>query len=100
MKWDTAAREVLEAGGGYGVVKDGHVKLLPLPVGGIISNLSAPETAARLVAIESSFRALGCQLRNPFLTLQTLTFTAIPSLRISSKGLLDVKTNRWVDLFL
>jgi adenine deaminase len=95
-----AARAVLEAGGGYGVVKDGHVEFLPLPVGGIISNLSAPEVAARLEAIESSFRALGCQLRNPFLTLQTLTFTAIPSLRISSKGLLDVKTQRLVDLFL
>ena len=95
-----AARAVLEAGGGYCVVKDGHVELLPFPVGGVISNLSVPETAARLVAIESGFRALGCQLRNPFLTLQTLTFTAIPSLRITSKGLLDVKANRLVDLFV
>lgn len=94
------ARAVLEAGGGYGVVKDGHLEFLPFPVGGVISNRSAPEVAARLVAIESGFRALGCQLRNPFLTLQTLTFSAIPSLRISSKGLLDVKANRPVDLFL
>ena len=94
------ARAVLEAGGGYGVVKDGHLEFLPFPVGGVISNRSAPEVAARLVAIESGFRALGCQLRNPFLTLQTLTFSAIPSLRISSRGLLDVKANRLVDLFL
>jgi adenine deaminase len=95
-----AARAVLEAGGGYGVVKDGHLEFLPLPVGGVISTLSAPEAAARLEAIESSFRALGSTLRNPFLTLQTLTFTAIPSLRISSKGLLDVKAQRPVDLFV
>ena len=94
------ARAVLEAGGGYGVVKDGRIELLPLPGGGIISNLSAPEVATRLLAIETSFRALGCRLRNPFLTLQTLTFSAIPALRISSKGLLDVKANRPVDLFL
>jgi adenine deaminase len=94
------ASALLEAGGGYGVVKDGHLELLPLPVGGIIATLSAPEAAARLEAIESGLRALGCQLRNPFLTLQTLTFTAIPSLRISSRGLLDVKAQRPVDLFV
>ncbi len=95
-----AARAVLEAGGGYGVVKDGGMEFLPLPVGGTLSNLSAPELAARLEAIESCFRALGCRLRNPFLTLQALTFSAIPALRISSRGLLDVKTNRRVELFL
>ena len=95
-----AALAVLEAGGGYGVVKDGRVELLPLPAGGIISDRSAPEAAGRLGAIESSLRALGCQLRNPFLTLQTLTFTAIPSLRITSRGLLDVRANRTVELFV
>ena len=57
-------------------------------------------SATRLLAIETGFRALGCRLRNPFLTLQTLTFSAIPALRISSKGLLDVKANRPVDLFV
>ena len=95
-----ATRAVLEAGGGYGVVKDGFVELLPLPVGGVISTLSVPEVAAKLDAVEHSLRSLGCGLRNPFLTLQTLTFTAIPALRITSRGLLDVKAMRPLDLFL
>ncbi len=95
-----AARAVLDAGGGYGVVKDGRVELLPMPIGGIISPLSVPEIAARLDAIERSIRSLGSELRNPFLTLQILTFMAIPALRITSRGLLDVKSIRPVDLFL
>ncbi len=95
-----AARAVLGAGGGYGVVKDGRVELLPLPVGGVISTLSVPEVAATLDAIDQSIRALGSELRNPFLTLQTLTFMAIPALRITSRGLLDVKTISPVNVFL
>jgi adenine deaminase len=95
-----AARAILDAGGGYGVVKDGRVELLPLPGGGIFSDLSVPEVAARLDAIEQSLRSLGCELRNPFLTIQILTFMAIPAIRITSRGLLDVKTISPIDLFL
>jgi adenine deaminase len=96
-----AAKAVLEAGGGYGVTRNGRVlEFLPFPVGGILSNLSGPEVASRLTAIESQLRSLGCLHPNPFLALQTLTFKAIPSLRISSWGLYDVKTHGPVDLFV
>ena len=94
------ARAVVDAGGGYGVAKDDRVELLPMPIGGVISPLSVPEIAARLDAIEQSIRSLGSELRNPFLAIQILTFMAIPALRITSRGLLDVKSLRTVDLFL
>jgi adenine deaminase len=57
-----------------------------------------PEIAARLTAIRSSLSALSPDLMNPLLTLQTLTFSAIPALRITSSGLVDVKSNRPADL--
>jgi adenine deaminase len=44
--------------------------------------------------------ALNPDLTNPLPTLQTLTFSAIPALRITSSGLVDVKSNRRVDFLV
>ncbi len=96
----SAVRAVLQAGGGYSVVRDGHTELLPLPVGGVLSARPVPEIAAGFAAIRSSLSALNPDLRNPLLTLQALTFSAIPALRITSSGLVDVKGNRRVDLLV
>jgi adenine deaminase len=73
---------------------------LPLPVGGVVSARPVPEIAAGFAAIRSSLRAFNPDLTNPLLTLQTLTFSAIPALRITSSGLVDVKGNRRVDLLV
>jgi len=73
---------------------------LAMPFGGVISPLSVPEIAAKLDTIEQAIRSLGSELRNPFVTAQTLTFKAVPALRITSRGLLDVKAIQTVDLFL
>ncbi|MEK7861791.1 MAG: adenine deaminase C-terminal domain-containing protein, partial [Chloroflexota bacterium] len=89
------------AGGGIAVVRNGVVaELLALPIGGVLSPLPAAELAAKLKALERLLRALGCAHPNPFLAFQILTFLAIPSLRISSRGLFDVKAHRVVDLFV
>jgi adenine deaminase len=96
-----AAKAVLEAGGGIAVVRNGRVaELLALPVGGVFSLLPAVELAAKLKTIDSLLRDLGCGHPNPFLVFQILTFMAIPSLRISSRGLFDVKARRVVDLLV
>jgi adenine deaminase len=95
-----AARAVLQAGGGFSIVRAGRTELLPLPVGGVVSARPVPEIAAGFAAIRSSLRAFNPDLTNPLLTLQTLTFSAIPALRITSSGLVDVKGNRRVDLLV
>ena len=50
--------------------------------------------------VETALRALGCGLARPLLTLQTLTFTAIPALRLTTRGLLDVKSRQHVPALL
>lgn len=92
---------LVELRGGFAVADgDRVVAELGLPLGGVEADLPVEEVAARLGQIKSSLVTLGVRLANPFLTLQTLTFTAIPSLRITPRGLLHVKTNQTVDLIV
>lgn len=91
-----AVRRAVELRGGL-VVADGAGRVraeLALPLGGVISPLSVRDLAARLEAIQGAARELGCPLRSPLLTLETLTFAAIPALRLTSQGLLHVKSRR------
>jgi len=44
--------------------------------------------------------ALGCGLAHPLLTLQTLTFSAIPELRLTTRGFLAVKSREHVPALL
>jgi adenine deaminase len=96
-----AAERMLALGGGMVVALDGRVLAeVPLPVGGIISERSMAELAAEIRAFQRTLHALGCARSDPFLSLQVLTFTAIPALRIRERGLWDVKRNRTVPLIL
>jgi adenine deaminase len=97
-----AARRVVELGGGLAVVDgQGSVRAeLALPLGGVVSPATVAEVATGIEAVEAAMRALGCRLARPLLTLEALTFTAIPALRLTTRGLLDVKRRALVPLQL
>jgi adenine deaminase len=101
-----ASREALAAagqravgiGGGF-VVVDGRGTVraeLPLPLGGIAAAAPLRELAHGLEAVAAALRDLGSRLARPLLTLQTLTFTAIPAIRLTTRGLLAVKSRQHV----
>jgi adenine deaminase len=96
-----AARRTVALGGGFVVVDGGGRVLaeLALPLGGIASPEGVPAVARGLGAVTDATRSLGCRLPNPLLSLQTLTFTAIPALRLTTRGLLDVKSRTVVPAF-
>jgi adenine deaminase len=97
----TAAERMLTLGGGMVVAAGGRVLAeVPLPVGGIVSERSMAELAAEIRSVQRALHELGCIRSDPFLTVQVLTFTAIPALRIRERGLWDVKQNRVVPLIL
>ena len=50
--------------------------------------------------LEQAFQTLGSALERPFLTLQTFCFTGLPFIRLTDKGLADVREKKLVDLFL
>lgn len=89
-----AAKAVADAGGGQAVVWDGEVKaVLPLPIAGLISDQPAEDVAAAQRALLDASRELGCPIEDPFMPLSFLPLTAIPKLKLSDRGLVDV--DRW-----
>jgi len=86
-----AANKLAETGGGQVVVKKGKViGLVELTIGGLMSNERAEKVAKKVDSILEGFRACGSMLNNPNMTMSLLALVAIPEMRISDKGLVDV----------
>ncbi|WP_022666670.1 adenine deaminase C-terminal domain-containing protein [Desulfospira joergensenii] len=75
------------------------VKAIPLPIFGLLSELSMTEMAREIEELIREIRNLGCSFPDPLLSLSTLTGAAIPFLRICSEGLVNLKTGKREDLF-
>jgi adenine deaminase len=86
-----AANKLAETGGGQVVVKKGKViGLVELTIGGLMSTEKAEKVAKKIDTILEGFRACGCTLNNPNMTMSLLALVTIPEMRISDKGLVDV----------
>ncbi len=86
-----AANKLGEVGGGQVVVKDGEViGLVELPIAGLMSNERAEVVAEKAASVLAGFRACGCTINNPNMTMSLLALVVIPELRISDLGLVDV----------
>jgi adenine deaminase len=86
-----AANKLAEIGGGQVVIRKGKViGLIGLPIGGLMSNQTAEKVASQAQSILEGFRACGCKINNPNMTLSLLALPVIPELRITDKGLVDV----------
>jgi adenine deaminase len=97
-----AGRRAVELGGGF-VVVDGQGTVraeVPLPLGGVAAAAPVADVARGLDGVVTALRGLGCELAHPLLTLQTLTFSAILSFRLTTRGLLSVKSRERVPALL
>jgi adenine deaminase len=87
-----AANSLARSGGGQVVVKDGQViGQVELQIAGLMSIERAEIVARKTATVLEGFRACGCALNNPNMQLSLLALVVIPELRISDKGLVDVK---------
>ncbi|MBR3469141.1 MAG: adenine deaminase [Lachnospiraceae bacterium] len=93
-----AANAVRENEGGLAIAVDGAVlSSLPLPLGGLMSELSAAAVEEELLHMKSQARALGVlEGIDPFMTLAFTALPVIPKLRILTKGLVDVEAQAYV----
>jgi adenine deaminase len=96
-----AVQQVAFIGGGIAVASSGQVVgSLPLPYGGLMSDLSVPEVAARLDELGTTMRDVtGCPLDDPFMTLAFMALPVIPKLKVTDFGLIDVEKFQVVSLF-
>jgi adenine deaminase len=71
---------------------------IPLPIFGLMSDMPLPALASRLEEFTKQAKSLGFPFDDAHRTLVTLTGAAIPFLRISEQGLVDIKTGKAVPL--
>jgi adenine deaminase len=93
----TAARAVIDDGGGIAVVADGQILArLPLPIAGLLSDGTVEGAAAGLRSVVRALAGLGCAIEQPTTMLAMLAVSAIPELRIGNRGLIDSRDYRLV----
>ncbi len=86
-----AAQEIAKNQGGLVAVRDGQVLgVLPLPIGGLMSPLSAEEVMQQLIVLNKVAVGLGCDLPAPFMTLSFISLPTVPELGLTDYGLIDV----------
>lgn len=85
-----AINHIVENNGGQVVTDGGRiVSFLPLPIGGIVSDLEPSDMAKKELELDDAARALGCTLPWPFMYMFVLQITAIPDFAITDLGLID-----------
>ncbi len=89
-----AANHLERIGGGQVVCLNGKILAeVPLPIAGLMSELSAEVVAAQVrAAQDAAASALSCTLEAPFMTLSFLGLSVIPELKLTDRGLIDVTT--------
>ncbi len=88
-----AVNAIKDSKGGIAVVENGKIKaLLELPIAGLMSDEPLTTVNEKLENAKSSAYELGADKSiDPFMTLSFLSLPVIPSLRITTKGVLDAE---------
>lgn len=93
-----AGREAVRLGGGFVVVEGGRVLAsMPLPIAGLMSDKPIEEVVAQYHALLDASKSLGADA--PFIILSFLALPVIPALKLTDKGLVDVKSFAFTDLW-
>lgn len=96
-----AVNHLASHGGGQVVVDQGEVvQFLPLPVGGIVSDLDPADMALKEEGLDQAAKDRGCRVEWPFMYLFFLPITAIPDYAITDVGLVDVLAMEVIDAVL
>jgi adenine deaminase len=87
--------------GGLVVVNNRQVIAeISLPVAGLMSDKRLDVVVEKLAEIDRAVKGLGTTLEHPFGILSFLALPVVPELKLTDRGLVDVKQFRFVDLFV
>ncbi|MFB5646585.1 MAG: adenine deaminase C-terminal domain-containing protein, partial [Candidatus Nitrosomaritimum yanchengensis] len=93
-----AANTLRKTQGGLVVVNSGKVAaLLPLSLAGIISTDPFDKVSSNFEKVSNTIVESGCKFSRPHLIPLFLPFLALPSVRILSKGIVDVKIREYIN---
>ncbi len=91
-----AVNLIIEHEGGLSVCDGEACELLPLPIGGIMSDRSAEEVAHAGARLAKMIEAMGCHLRAPYMTLSFMSLVVIPEIKIGERGLFSYSKFDWL----
>lgn len=91
------SQEIIKMQGGLIICNKGNVLgSLPLPLAGIMSDQNLTSVRTKLEELHDIAASLGIKLKEPFMTLSFLTLSVIPELKITDKGLVDVRHSKLI----
>ena len=93
-----AVNRIVENHGGIVVAEHGEIRSeLVLELAGIMSDSPLTEINEKLEAAKASAHALGVGHGiDPFMTLSFMALPVIPTLRITTRGIIDVVTQQYI----
>lgn len=94
-----AVNLIIKAKGGVSAVSEGKEEILPLPVGGIMSDADGYEVAKAYTRIDWMAKEMGSKLNSPFMTLSFMALLVIPDLKLSDKGLFNGQRFEFTEVF-
>ena len=80
---------LIDSKGGIAFTDNPDLKLLPMPVGGIMSNADIYSVSEIYKNISVDVKKTGTTLTSPYMTLSFMSLLVIPFLKIGDKGLFD-----------
>jgi len=86
--------------GGLSIVHGKDEFLLPLPVGGLMTNDDCFTVSRDYSILDRKAKAFGSLLQAPFMTLSFMALLVIPKLKLSDKGLFNSETFEFTNLFV
>ncbi len=94
-----ALNEIIKHKGGISYAFDEDIDCLPLEIGGLMTSKSGIEVAKKYQLLNKKAQQLGSKLHAPFMTLSFMSLLVIPKLKIGDKGLFDVNTFSFTNLY-
>lgn len=91
-----AINDLIAHRGALSLCDGDRIDSLPLPIGGIMSDLSGDEVAAKYGSLQAQIREMGSPLAAPFMTLSFLSLVVIPDVKIGEKGLFSYTKFGWL----
>jgi adenine deaminase len=92
-----AANEVIKTQGGICCVYNGKIlSMVPLPVGGILSEEPLEVIASQVEELTDTLKSLGYEHYNVIMSLSTLSLPVSPALKITDHGLIAVNEGKVV----
>ncbi len=91
-----AINSLIKSQGGISVSEGDSCHIIPLQIGGIMSQLSCWEVATELESLHAKLIKMGSTLDAPFMSLSFLSLVVIPEVKIGEKGIFSYSKFNWI----